>query len=68
VGIDFTARRWTRTDDSHPVYAAVGVSDKQQTRLSRHPNRDEPVLVLRVIRIIERLSEWIQVNGLGLIE
>jgi hypothetical protein len=64
----FTARRCTRTDDSDSVDAAVGVGDKEEALLSRHPDRDEPTLALRVVRIIKRFGERIQVNGLGLSE
>jgi hypothetical protein len=68
VGIGFTARGQTRTDDSDPVDTAIGVGDKQKALLTRHPDRDEPTLALRVVGIIERFGEWIQVNGLSLIE
>jgi hypothetical protein len=68
MGMGFTARCWTRTNDSNTVYAAIRVSDEQQMLLRRHPNRDEPMLVYRVIRIIEGFSERLQENRLRLIE
>jgi hypothetical protein len=51
VGIGFTARGGTRTDDSDPVCIGISVSDKQEALLSRHPERDEPALMLRVVRV-----------------
>jgi hypothetical protein len=68
VDIGFTARGRTRTDDSDSVDAAIGVGDKQKALLSRHPDCDEPTLALRVVGIIERFGERIQVNGLSLTE
>jgi hypothetical protein len=68
VGIGFTARGGTRTDDSDQVDTAIGAGNKQEALLSRHPDRDEPTLALRVIGIPEHVGEWIQANGLSFIE
>jgi hypothetical protein len=68
VGIGFTTCSGTCTDNSDPIDADVGVSDEQEVLLSRHSDRDEPALTFRMVRIIERLSERVQVDGLGLIE
>jgi hypothetical protein len=68
VRIGFTARCWTRTNDPDTVNATVRMSDEQELLLSRHPDRDEPALVYRVIRIIECFRERIQEDRLRLIE
>jgi hypothetical protein len=68
VGIGFTARCETRTNDTNTVHATIRVSDKLQTLLSRHPDRDEPAFVYRVIWIIERFGERIQEDGLRFVE
>jgi hypothetical protein len=68
VGIGFTARGKARANYTDAVYAMVRVSDKEKPLLRRCANRNEPTLVSRVIRIIERFSEGIQKYRCGLIK